>query len=504
MGRAFEYRKARKLKRWGNMSRTFTRIGKEITIAVKAGGPDPSGNSRLRALIANAKAENMPKATWMNAIKKATESDAKDYKEVIYEGFAPNGIAVIVECATDNTTRTVANLRMRAVFTENRQRISGVNSRVEDSLEGARVVKSFAAEDVERAKFRRSNDAYLDSKVRMYRAMGVYQAAIAVMMGFLNVTIVVMGGWLIARGQMEAADLATFALYISLFTNPIDNILNFTETFQKAIAGFARFVEVLNEQPDIQDAPDARELRVTQGAISYSHVEFAYQKGEPVIRDLNLDVRPGETLALVGPSGGGKSTTCSLLPRFYDVEAGSITIDGQDVRKVTQKSLREAIGLVQQDVYLFDGTIAENIAYGRPDATPDQIRLAAQRARVDEFVRELPDGYETQVGERGTRLSGGQKQRIAIARVFLKNPPILIFDEATSALDNESEAAVQESLARLAEGRTTIVIAHRLSTIKDADEIATITDGTVSERGTHEELLAKNGTYAHYYRMQFE
>ncbi len=398
----------------------------------------------------------------------------------------------------------VANLRMRAVFTENRQRISGVNSRVEDSLEGARVVKSFAAEDVERAKFRRSNDAYLDSKVRMYRAMGVYQAAIAVMMGFLNVTIVVMGGWLIARGQMEAADLATFALYISLFTNPIDNILNFTETFQKAIAGFARFVEVLNEQPDIQDAPDARELRVTQGAISYSHVEFAYQKGEPVIRDLNLDVRPGETLALVGPSGGGKSTTCSLLPRFYDVEAGSITIDGQDVRKVTQKSLREAIGLVQQDVYLFDGTIAENIAYGRPDATPDQIRLAAQRARVDEFVRELPDGYETQVGERGTRLSGGQKQRIAIARVFLKNPPILIFDEATSALDNESEAAVQESLARLAEGRTTIVIAHRLSTIKDADEIATITDGTVSERGTHEELLAKNGTYAHYYRMQFE
>ena len=397
----------------------------------------------------------------------------------------------------------VANLRMRAVFTENRQRISGVNSRVEDSLEGARVVKSFAAEDVERAKFRRSNDAYLDSKVRMYRAMGVYQAAIAVMMGFLNVTIVVMGGWLIARGQMEAADLATFALYISLFTNPIDNILNFTETFQKAIAGFARFVEVLNEQPDIQDAPDARELRVTQGAISYSHVEFAYQKGEPVIRDLNLDVRPGETLALVGPSGGGKSTTCSLLPRFYDVEAGSITIDGQDVRKVTQKSLREAIGLVQQDVYLFDGTIGENIAYGRPGATMDEVRAAARAANIAEFVEGLPDGYDTQVGERGTRLSGGQKQRIAIARVFLKNPPILILDEATSALDNESEQAVQESLAKLADGRTTLVIAHRLSTIRNADEIVTMEDGRAVERGTHDELLARGGTYARYYRMQF-
>ena len=314
-----------------------------------------------------------------------------------------------------------------------------------------------------------------------------------------------MGGWLIARGRMQPADLATFALYTSLFTTPITSILDFTEMFQKAVAGFRRFVEVLETQPDIQDRPGAPDLRVTAGAVSYRDVCFSYTREDgPVLQGLTLDIRPGETLALVGPSGGGKSTTCSLLPRFYDVDAGSIRIDGQDVRDVTQRSLREAIGLVQQDVYLFDGTVADNIAYGRPDATADEIREAARRARVDEFVRDLPDGYETQVGERGTRLSGGQKQRIAIARVFLKNPPILIFDEATSALDNESEAAVQASLAELAAGRTTIIIAHRLSTIRDADEIVTIDRGRVSERGTHDELLARNGTYARYYRMQFE
>ena len=399
----------------------------------------------------------------------------------------------------------LANMRMREVFNENRVRISGVNSRLEDSLEGVRVVKSFAAEDLERSKFRKSNDAYLDSKTRMYHAMGIYQSAIAVLMGFLNVAIVVMGGWLIARGRMEAIDLSTFALYISLFTNPISNILNFTETFQKAVGGFSRFIEVLNTQPDIEDKPGAPGIRVDQGHIVYDDVHFAYDsKDGAVIDGLTLDIQPGETLALVGPSGGGKSTTCSLLPRFYDVNSGSISIDGQDVRDVTQKSLRGAIGLVQQDVYLFDGTIADNIAYGKPDATIGEIQEAARRAHVEDFVRELPDGYETQVGERGTRLSGGQKQRIAIARVFLKNPKILILDEATSALDNESESLVQESLGELARDRTTIIIAHRLSTIKDADEIATIVDGRVAERGTHEELLAKGGTYARYYKMQFE
>ncbi|MBE5023274.1 ABC transporter ATP-binding protein [Olsenella sp. DSM 107455] len=401
-----------------------------------------------------------------------------------------------------------ANVRMRAVYTENRVRISGVNSRLEDALGGMRVVKGFAAEEQESEKFRASNDAYLESKTRMYRAMGRYQAAIAVMMGALNTVVVVLGGWLIARGQMEAADLATYALYISLFTAPITQILDFTETFQKAIAGFRRFCEVLDEQPQIQDRPGARPLRVSEGAIRYEDVHFAYEdapgeKDDEVIRGLTLDIRPGETIALVGPSGGGKSTTCALLPRFYDVDAGSITIDGQDVRDVTQKSLREAIGLVQQDVYLFDGTIAENIAYGCPDATAAEIRLAARRANIAEFVESLPDGYETQVGERGSHLSGGQKQRIAIARVFLKNPPILIFDEATSALDNESEQAVQESLDELARGRTTLVIAHRLSTIRRADEIVTIEGGRVVERGTHEELLARGGTYARYYQMQF-
>ena len=404
-----------------------------------------------------------------------------------------------------------ANVRMRAVYTENRVRISGVNSRLEDALGGMRVVKGFAAEDAEGEKFRASNDAYLDSKTRMYRAMGRYQAAISVMMGALNTVVVVFGGWLIARGQMEAADLATYALYISLFTAPITQILDFTETFQKAIAGFRRFCEVLDEQPEILDRPGARPLRVTEGAIRYDDVHFTYpdardaqgEKDDEVINGLTLDIRPGETIALVGPSGGGKSTTCALLPRFYDVDSGSVTIDGQDVRDVTQRSLREAIGLVQQDVYLFDGTIAENIAYGCPDATAAEIRLAARRANIADFVESLPDGYETQVGERGSHLSGGQKQRIAIARVFLKNPPILIFDEATSALDNESEQAVQESLEELSRGRTTLVIAHRLSTIRGADEIATIEDGRVVERGTHEELLARGGTYARYFEMQF-
>lgn len=398
-----------------------------------------------------------------------------------------------------------ANRRMEAVFIENRQRISGVNSRVEDALAGARVVKSFAAEDLERKKFRRSNDAYLASKVRMYHAMGIYQSLIAVMMGILNICIIVGGGWLCAQGRMEAIDLSTYALYISLFTTPITNILNFTETFLKAVAGFARFQEVLDTQPDIEDAPDAKPLAITEGKIVYEDVHFTYPGTDAeVIRGLDLVVHPGETLALVGPSGGGKSTICSLLPRFYDVDAGSIRIDGQDVRKVTQKSLHEQIGLVQQDVYLFDGTIAENIAYGKPDATAGEIVEAARRANIADFIETLPDGFETQVGERGARLSGGQKQRIAIARVFLKNPPLLIFDEATSALDNESEGAVQAALSELARGRTTIVIAHRLSTIKDADEIATIEQGQIAERGTHEELLALGGTYARYYRMQFE
>ena len=404
------------------------------------------------------------------------------------------------------------NFSMRAVFADNRKKISGVNSQLQDSLSGIRVVKSFANEATERAKFRRSNAAYLQSKVDQYHAMGAYQAVSALMTGALYTAIVVVGGLLIAQNRLSAVDMATFALYISLFSSPIQTLVDSTESFQKAIAGFKRMDEVLATMPDVQDAPAARPLEVTDGAIEYRDVCFSYkdvelggrEPGRPVIDHLNLSIRPGETIALVGPSGGGKSTTCSLLPRFYDIDAGSITIDGQDVSHVTQESLRRAIGLVQQDVYLFDGTIRENIAYGRPDATDAEIEEAARRANIHEFIESLDEGYDTVVGERGGRLSGGQKQRVAIARVFLKDPAILILDEATSALDNESEEAVQESLERLARDRTTIIIAHRLSTIKNADEIATVEHGQVVERGTHDELLARGGTYARYYRMQFE
>lgn len=405
------------------------------------------------------------------------------------------------------------NMRMREVFSDNRKKISGINAQLQDSLAGMRVVKSFANEETERFKFRASNNRYLSSKENMYHAMGVYTATYGLLSGVLYVIVVLLGGWLVAQGQLQAVDMATFALYISLFCTPLETLVNSAETYQKAIAGFKRMDEVLSTAPDIQDKPGATDLQVTAGAVEYHDVCFNYEDVElgegdaeerPVIDHMNLSIKPGQTIALVGPSGGGKSTTCSLLPRFYDVAAGSISIDGQDVRDVTQQSLRRAIGLVQQDVYLFDGTIGENIAYGKPGATAGEIAEAARRANIDAFIESLPQGYDTVVGERGSRLSGGQKQRVAIARVFLKNPKILILDEATSALDNESEEAVQESLEELARGRTTIIIAHRLSTIKHADEIATVEHGRVVERGTHEQLLARGGTYARYYRMQFE
>lgn len=421
-------------------------------------------------------------------------------------------LAMAVVTAVFSVIMFWQNMRMREVFSDNRKKISGINAQLQDSLAGMRVVKSFANEEAERSKFRTSNDRYLSSKENMYHAMGVYTATYGLLSGVLYVIVVLLGGWLVAQGQLQAVDMATFALYISLFCTPLETLVNSAETYQKAIAGFKRMDEVLSTVPDIQDKPGAADLQVTAGAVEYRNVCFSYEDVElgaddgarPVIDHMDLSIRPGQTIALVGPSGGGKSTTCSLLPRFYDVAAGSISIDGQDVRDVTQHSLRRAIGLVQQDVYLFDGTIGENIAYGKPGATTEEIAEAARRANIDTFIESLPQGYDTVVGERGSRLSGGQKQRVAIARVFLKNPKILILDEATSALDNESEEAVQESLEELARGRTTIIIAHRLSTIKHADEIATVEHGRVVERGTHEELLARGGTYARYYRMQFE
>ena len=404
------------------------------------------------------------------------------------------------------------NFSMRAVFSDNRAKIAGVNAQLQDSLAGMRVIKSFANEETERTKFRASNERYLRSKEAMYYVMGTYQGTSAVLTGALFTVVVVLGGYLVATGRMSAVDMGTFALYISLFATPVETLVNSTESYQKAIAGFRRMDEVLQTTPDIVDAPDARPLAVTGGRVVYRDVCFSYNEPvraedgsmRPVIDHMNLTIEPGETIALVGPSGGGKSTTCALLPRFYDIASGSITIDGQDVRTVTQKSLRDAIGVVQQDVYLFDGTLRENIAYGRPGATQAEIEEAARRANIHGFIAGLPEGYDTVVGERGSRLSGGQKQRVAIARVFLKDPKILILDEATSALDNESEGVVQEALEELARNRTTLIIAHRLSTIKGADEIATVEHGRVVERGTHEALLARGGTYARYYRMQFE
>ncbi len=396
------------------------------------------------------------------------------------------------------------NKRMLAVFMDNRKKIAAVNARVQDSLSGIRVVKSFANEAHEQARFRRSNEEFLESKNSSYRAMGAFAAGNSFFQGLLYTVIIGFGGLFIARGELSPTALAMYVLYVNIYMSPIDMLVNFTEPFQKGYAGFKRFVEILDTSPDVTDREGAVPLTEVRGEIDYRDVRFAYDDGVPVLDGVNLHIQAGRTVALVGPSGGGKTTFCSLLPRFYDVISGSILVDGKDIRDLTLSSLRGAIGIVQQDVYIFTGSMRDNIAYGRLDATDEEIVTAARQANIHDFIVSLEDGYDTFVGERGTRLSGGQKQRIAIARLFLKNPKILILDEATSALDNESERHIQKALEALSKGRTTLVIAHRLSTIRNADEIVVITDEGITERGRHDELLAHNGLYARYYNMQFE
>lgn len=395
------------------------------------------------------------------------------------------------------------NRRMQATFLDNRRKIGDINASLQDTLAGIRVVQSFANEAIEHDKFKERNHAFLRSKDANYKCMGSFMGCNLFFQGMMYLVTLVFGGYLIANGQMQAADLAMYALYIGIFISPIQILVELTEMMQKGLSGFQRFISVMETVPDIQNTPNAKPLTNVRGAVRYNDVSFHYSDDDTlVLSHVSFDIAAGKSIALVGPSGSGKTTICSLLPRFYGVTGGQITIDGQDVRDLTLESLRSQIGIVQQDVYLFCGTIRENIAYGKPDATLEEIIAAAQKANIHDFIQTLPDGYDTFVGERGTRLSGGQKQRISIARVFLKNPPILILDEATSALDNESERWIQQSLEALAQNRTTITIAHRLSTIRSADEILVVTDNGITERGTHEELLALDGVYAHYYHMQ--
>lgn len=394
------------------------------------------------------------------------------------------------------------NAKMQETFMENRRKIGDVNASLQDTLSGIRVVQSFANEDIERAKFKKSNEAFLVSKRDNYHCMGSFMSSNLFFQGMMYLVTLVYGGYLIAQGEMQTADLAMYALYIGIFISPIQILVELVEMMQKGLSGFRRFLDVMETESEIRDADNAAELTDVKGHVRYDHVSFHYNDDEtPVLSDISIDIPAGKSIALVGPSGSGKTTICSLLPRFYDVTGGSITVDGKDIRGLTLKSLRSQIGMVQQDVYLFDGTIKDNIAYGKPGASDEEIIKAAKCASIHDFIMELPDKYDTYVGERGTRLSGGQKQRISIARVFLKNPPILILDEATSALDNESERWIQKSLEELSKNRTTITIAHRLSTIRDADEIIVITEDGIAERGTHAELLSQNGLYAAYYNM---
>lgn len=390
----------------------------------------------------------------------------------------------------------IQNRKLSRIFAENRKKISDINTRVVDSLSGIRVVKSFSNETLENSKFDQRNNSLLATKEMSYRALGFMHSGNALCQGILYIIILAVGGLYVAQGKLAASELAIYALYVGIFLHPVDMLLHFSESFQRGMSGFKRFDELMKTTPEITDAPDAVELEKVTGKVSFRDVTFGYAKDKEVLHNIDLDLEPGKTVALVGVSGGGKSTICSLLMRFYDIWSGSVTIDGTDIRKIKQSDLRKHIGIVQQDLYMFNGTVRENILYGKQDASDEEMIEAAKRASIHDFIMTLPNGYDTEVGERGVRLSGGQKQRLSIARVFLKDPEILILDEATSALDNESERKIQKVLGELSSGRTTLVIAHRLSTVRRADEIVVISDGKAVERGTHEELSAKDGIYS--------
>ena len=397
----------------------------------------------------------------------------------------------------------VLNKKMKVAFKTNRARIADINSQIEDSLSGVRAVKSFGNETIEMEKFRSGNERFVESKRRSYWYMGWYNSGLGALTTLVSIVVLVAGTALITAQRMAVADLVTFLLYINNFTEPVKKLINFTEQFQNGYTGYERFLEIMDVEPDITDAEDAVSVDTVKGEIEFDDVSFKYEaKQDSVLSHINLKVDAGEYVAIVGLSGGGKTTLCSLIPRFYDVDAGKILLDGQDIRKIRLKDLRRQIGIVQQDVYLFAENIMENIRYGRPDATDEEVIRAAKLANADTFISQLPDGYLTDIGQRGVKLSGGQKQRLSIARVFLKNPAILIFDEATSALDNESEKIVQDSMEQLAKGRTTFVIAHRLSTIRNAGRILVLTANGIEEEGTHEELLAKGGAYAKLYHSR--
>ena len=392
------------------------------------------------------------------------------------------------------------NRRMKHAFKTNRARIADINGQIEDSLSGVRAVKSFGNEAIEIEKFHEGNERFVESKRKSYWYMGLYNSGLGALTTLVTIVVLVAGASLMTGGRMKVADLVTFLLYINNFTDPIKKLINFTEQFQNGYSGYERFLEIMDVEPDITDAKDAQHITSVKGDICFDNVSFKYEeKQDTVLSHINLDVKAGEYVAIVGSSGGGKTTLCSLIPRFYDVDGGTVKLDGTDIRKIYLKDLRRQIGIVQQDVYLFAENIMENIRYGRPDATDEEVIEAAKLANADGFISQLPDGYQTDIGQRGVKLSGGQKQRLSIARVFLKNPAILIFDEATSALDNESEKIVQESMEKLAKGRTTFVIAHRLSTIRNAGRILVLTANGIEEEGTHEELLARNGIYAKLY-----